>query len=42
MKINKELEIDLGFCKRLVAESSFNKEEITFALAMTLIEKLKN
>lgn len=31
-----------GFCNRLVAESSFNKQEITFALTKALIEKLKN
>ncbi|WP_264564419.1 DnaA ATPase domain-containing protein [Flavobacterium sp. N3904] len=31
-----------GFCTRLVADSSVNKEKITFALAKTLIEKLKN
>lgn len=31
MKINQELEIDFGFYKRLVAESSFNKQKINFA-----------
>lgn len=31
IKIKKELEIDFGFYKRLVAESNFNKQKINFA-----------